>query len=65
MVCLMCSHFHVGPISYYLATMDSNVSSPTQESNEHKAEFRKITNEAANRKYRRHSPLSGSSDEEG
>lgn len=41
------------------------MSSPTQESNEHKAEFRKITNEAANRKYRRHSPLSGSSDEEG
>ncbi|XP_021744494.1 arginine/serine-rich coiled-coil protein 2-like isoform X2 [Chenopodium quinoa] len=45
--------------------MDSNPSSPTQESNEMKAEFRKITNDTANRKYRRHSPVSGSSDEDG
>ncbi|XP_021745702.1 arginine/serine-rich coiled-coil protein 2-like isoform X2 [Chenopodium quinoa] len=45
--------------------MDSNPSSPTQESNEMKAEFRKITNDTANRKYRRHSPVSGSSGEDG
>lgn len=49
----------------FLDTMDSDLPSPTQDNNELKAEFRKITNEAANRKYRRRSPVSGSSDEDG
>ncbi|KAJ8449775.1 hypothetical protein Cgig2_001431 [Carnegiea gigantea] len=45
--------------------MNSNSPSPKQEDNEPKAEFRKLTNDAANRKYRRRSPVAGSSDEEG
>ncbi|XP_021851072.1 uncharacterized protein [Spinacia oleracea] len=45
--------------------MDSDLSPPAQESNDLKAGFRKITNEAASRKYRRRSPVSGSSDENG
>ncbi|CAO2822283.1 unnamed protein product [Amaranthus hypochondriacus] len=51
-------------IHILLATMDSDIPSPNQESNEQKAEFRKLTNEATIRKYRRHSPVSGSSAED-
>ena len=39
------------------------MSYPTQDNNESKAEFRKLTNEATNRKYRRQSPVSGISDD--
>ncbi|KAK9671196.1 hypothetical protein RND81_12G012700 [Saponaria officinalis] len=45
--------------------MDSNLPSPNEETNEQKAQFRKPTNEAAHRKYRRRSPTPGMSDEDG
>jgi hypothetical protein len=41
--------------------MDSGVQSPQLENTETKATFRKPSNDMANRKYRRHSPMNGSS----
>lgn len=45
--------------------MDSDSPLSNLENNETKPEFRKLTNDAANRKYRRHSPVAGSSEEDG
>ncbi|XP_024460146.2 uncharacterized protein LOC7496082 isoform X1 [Populus trichocarpa] len=41
--------------------MDSGIQSPQLENTETKATFRKPSNDMANRKYRRHSPMNGSS----
>ncbi|XP_010112862.2 arginine/serine-rich coiled-coil protein 2 isoform X3 [Morus notabilis] len=43
-----------------LDTMDSNLQSPNQDNVDVKPAFRKPTTDATNRKYRRHSPVSGS-----
>ncbi|KAH9606331.1 hypothetical protein KSS87_005328 [Heliosperma pusillum] len=45
--------------------MDSDIPSPNEENNEQRAQFRKLTNETAHRKYRRHSPMDKLSDEDG
>ncbi|KAL9232640.1 hypothetical protein vseg_007725 [Gypsophila vaccaria] len=45
--------------------MDSDLPSPSEETNEQKAQFRKPTNEVSQRKYRRRSPIDGMSDEDG
>lgn len=45
--------------------MDSNMQSPPTDTADAKTAFRKPSNDAANRKYRRRSPVSGSSSSSG
>lgn len=45
--------------------MDSNLHSPQPDDSDAKAAFRKPVSDTANRKYRRHSPASGSLSSDG